>query len=126
MLNSRLDNDDDDEYEAISYSTDCQLLGEETSGLKLDMELKHRIQEEERRNCTVGITSSEVKVLNNITPDKMRKAQMEDRGLVEVIKYVEVHGKALSYARIRKFKSSVVRKYMLQSDRLILIKGVLH
>ena len=35
------------------------------------------------------ITSSEVKVLNIITPDKMRKAQMEDKDLVEGIKYVD-------------------------------------
>ena len=100
--------------------------GEETSGFKLDREFKLRIQEEERKYCTVGITSSDVKVLNNITPDKMRKTQVEDKDLEDVIKDVEVHDKVPPYANIRMFKSSVVRKYLLQFDRLILIKGVLH
>ena len=49
-----------------------------------------------------------VKALDNIMPDKIRKAQMEDKDLVEVIKYVEVHDKAPPYAKIRKFQSSVV------------------
>ena len=120
------EDDEDDEYETISYSMVCQLLGEETSGLKWDREPKLRIQEEEKRNCTVGITSSEVKVLNNITPDKMRKVQMKDKDLVEVIKYVAVHDKGPSYAKIKKFRSSVVRKYLLQFDQLILIKCVLY
>ena len=63
-LESEKDNEDD-EYETILYSTVCQLLGEEILGWKLDRELKLSIQEEERRNCTVGITSGEVKVLDN-------------------------------------------------------------
>ena len=96
------ENNEDDEYESLAYSTFCQLLGEGTSGLKLDRELKIRIQEEEMKNCTVGKTSSEVKVLYNITPDKMRKAQMEDKDLAGMIKYMEMHDKAPLYAKIRK------------------------
>ena len=76
------EDNEDGEYETMLYSMICQFQGEETSGLVCDRELKLRIQEEERRNCTVGITSSEVKVLNNITLDKIRKAQMEDKDLV--------------------------------------------
>ena len=67
-----------------------------------------------------------MKVIDNIMPDKMKKAQVKDKDLVEVIKYMEGHDKVPSYAKIRKFKSSVVRKYVLQFDRLILIEGVLH
>ena len=78
------------------------------------------------KNWTAEIPSSEVKVLDNIIPHKMRRAQMGDKDIVEVIKDVEMHEKAPSYLNVRKFRSAVVRKYLLQVDRLILIKGVLH
>ena len=51
---------------------------------------------------------------------------MEVTDLVEVIKYLEVYDKSPSYATIREFRLSVVRKSLLQFDRLTLIKGVLH
>ena len=54
----------------------------------------------------------------------MRRTHMEDKDLVEVIKYVKVHDKAPSYIKIWKFRPSVVKKYLLQFDRLILLKDV--
>ena len=35
---------------------------------------------------------------------------MNNEDLGEIIKYADMHGKAPSYARIRKFRSSVFRK----------------
>ena len=95
-------NDKDDKCDTIAYSTVHQILGEETLGLKLDRELKCKIQEEEENNCTVEITSTEVKVLNKITHEKIRRAKMNNEDLVEVIKYIEVHDKPPSYAKIRR------------------------
>ena len=102
----------DIEYQTISYSTVCQLMGEGTSGLKLDRELTLSIQEEEGRNCTVKIISSELKVFDSIMPDKMRKAQMEDKDLIEVIRYIEVLDKALSYEKAGSLSHQAVRKYL--------------
>ena len=39
---------------------------------------------------------------------------------------LQIHNKALSYTRIRKFKSPIKRKYTLKFDHLVLTKGMLH
>ena len=69
---------------------------------------------------------NEVKVLSNISPEQMKMAQIEDANLSTVVQNIKMHKKALSYAKIRKFKSLIIRKYLLQFDQLGLIKGILH
>ena len=79
---SELEGDEeDDEYETISCSMVCHLLDEEKSWLKLDRELRRKIQEWEEKYCAVKVTSSEVRVVNKIATEKMRRPQLDDKDL---------------------------------------------
>ena len=92
----------------------CQLLGGGTPGSKLEWELRRMIQEEEKKYYALEITSNEVEVLNKISPEQMRQAQLNDNYLLEVVCCVEMHNNTPSYARIRKLNSLIIRKYLLQ------------
>ena len=73
--------------------------------------------------CT-GYTNM-VSVLNRVSHKQLQKVQMEDTDIVTVIQYIKSHNKAASFARIRRFKSPVIRRY-LYFEQFVLIKGMLH
>ena len=69
--------------------------------------------------------TSVVSVFNQVPPATMAEAQLKDSVLGLVIPFIHkgVKPKVLAIAKIR---CKAARKYLLQFDRLVLKKGVLH
>ena len=124
---------DCNEVEVISYSSVCEVVDEILSTTKVPDDLKAEAQAiscmiepimEEDAEEIKGILNS-VSVLNQVTPEDVAEEQKKDPILSMVCQYVTAGEKLKTWA-ISKIKSKVVRKYLLQFDRLKFKQGVLH
>ena len=123
--------------ETIPYSLVCEALDQCLNGSKIPEVLKQEAQqiscavqsivEEEYKQEINEIVSGidAVSVFGTVSPKEMKEEQQKDPILELVYKQVTV-GKKPKTSAIAKIKSKAVRKYLLQFDRLTLIKGVLH
>ena len=89
-------------------------------------EISCAIMEEEDMNENEIVSSiNAVSTFEHVTPKQMPEEQQKDPTLKLVYQLVTAGEKPKSLA-IAKIKSKAVRKYLLQFDRLMLKKGVLH
>ena len=143
---------DSDEVEVISYSATCngvetipyllvcEALDQCLNGSKIPEVLKQEAQviscvvqsivEEELEQYEDEIKEivsevNAVSIFGKVSPEEMKEEQQKDPILRLVYKQVTASEKPKTSA-ITKIKSKAVRKYLLQFERLILKKGILH
>ena len=83
------------------------------------------MEEEDTNGYKIVSSLNAVSTFEHVTPEQMAKEQQEDPTLKLVYQLVTAGEKPKTLA-IAKIKSKAVRKYLLQFNRLIMKKGVLH
>ena len=132
------DNDSSDPV-VLSYATICDIIKPVLGDTKIPLVIKKKAQVEAACNLLEGernrpelcaipkltTQTSAVSVFDQVPPANMAKAQLKDSVLGLVIPFMckGVKPKGLTIAKIR-WKAAW--KYLLQFDRLVLRKGVLH
>ena len=131
----------EDEWIAISYQVEDQggsissaefnqAISELVRGTKIDKKLKDRIHvidiaKEELNGDTIKVATGMVSLFNNISSEEMAEHQHQDNQISPVIEYVKSDQKP-SKKFTYQIRSKLACKLMLQWDRLIIKKGVLH
>ena len=121
--------------EVISYSLVCEAVDLCLNSTKIPKDLKWDAQniscaidplmeEEGQKMKEVGNVNS-VSFFEQVTPEKRAGEQQKDPTL-ELLYQLVTAGKKPKTLAIVKIKSKAVQKYLLQFDRLIMKKGVLH
>ena len=64
-------------------------------------------------------------IFEQVTPEEMAKEQQKDP-ILELVYEMVTTGEKPNISAIAKIKSKAIQKYLLQFDRLIMRKGVLH
>ena len=122
---------DDDEWQAISYSTICEELGGILGGTKVGHDLKERIQvvQSAKDNIygahKIEVIAGMVDVFHQIPSTTMAKHQEKDNQLAPVLEWVW-DNKPPTRAAIYKVRSKNTRQLMYQFSQLILKDGILH
>ena len=126
--------DDEEEWEAITYKTVCQILDYHLGSSKLPRHLKHEVQtnitDVERANKSLGLKSDnvvnvqlrQIKIFDSITPKEMAELQKKDSQLSTVYECVAVNSKP-KLSEIHHIQSKPVHRLLLQFDRLSLIRS---
>ena len=129
--------DGEDEWEAISYDTVCQILDYHLDSSKIPCQIKHEVQvstvDVSEANSSIGIKSpnvvdtqlNQVKLFHSIPPSKMAELQKRCTQLSVVYEYVANNNKP-KLSAIYCIGSKPIRHLLLQFDHLTLIRGVLH
>ena len=140
--NCKLESDDDNDNESsnpvvLSYATICDIIKLVLGDTKIPLNIKKKVQaasnlsEEEKdmpeHHAIPDLTAqtSAVSVFNQVPPATMAEAQLKDSVLGLVIPIV-CKGVKPKVSAIAKIRCKAARKYLLQFDRLVLKKGVLH
>ena len=140
--NCKLESDNDSDNDSsdpvvLSYATICNIIKLVLGDTKIPLNIKKKVQaacnlsegEKNMPKChaipNLTVQTSAVSVFNQVPSAIMAKAQLKDSVLGLVIPFVRkgVKPKVLAIAKIR---CKAARKYLLQFDRLVLKKGVLH
>ena len=120
--------DVEEEYEVLSYDVVCQTLNDHTDSTKFCHDLRYAMQEEvltgNVRVDQIHVECNDISVLPEISAEEMRFQQLQDPNLVDVIKQIESQTR-LPFKEIRKRSSKVMRKLLLQYDKLVIKNGVL-
>ena len=122
---------DDEEWQAISYSTICEELEEVLGGVKVGRALKERIQviqsaeDDIYGSCKIEVVTGMVDVFHQVPSTTMAEHQAKDNQLAPVLEWVR-EGKSPTKAAIYQVRSKNTRQLMYQFHRLILKDGVLH
>ena len=132
---------DRDEWKAVSYQVEDQggyissakfnrALSELVGGTKVDKKLKDRIHimdiaKEKLDSKTIEVTTGMVSLFDSIPSEKMMEYQHQDNQISPVIESVENNQK-LSKKFTYQIRSKLACKLVLQWDRLIIKKEVLH
>ena len=122
---------DDEEWQAISYSTICEELEGVLGGVKVGRALKERIQvvqsaeDDIYGSCKIEVVTGMVDVFNQVPSTTMAEHQAKDNQLAPVLEWVR-EGKSPTKAAIYQVRSKNTRQLMYQFHRLILKDGVLH
>ena len=124
---------DSDECEVISYSLVCEAVDLCLNSNKIPEDLKQGVQdiscaimeEEDMSEDKIISSLNAVSTFEHVTPKQMSEEQQKDPTLELVYELVTAGEKPKTLA-IAKIKSKAVKKYLLQFDRLMLKKGVLH
>ena len=120
--------DVEEEYEVLSYNVVCQTLNDHTDSTKFHHNLRYAMQEEvltgNVRVDQIHVECNDISVLPEISAEEMRFQQLQDPNLVDVIKQIESQTR-LPFKEIRKRSSKVMRKSLLQYDKLVIKNGVL-
>ena len=122
---------DDEEWQAISYSTICEELEGVLGGVKVSRALKERIQvvqsaeDDIYGSCKIEVVTGMVDVFHQVPSTTMAEHQAKDNQLAPVLEWVR-EGKPPTKATIYQVRSKNTRQLMYQFHRLILKDGVLH
>ena len=122
---------DDEEWQAISYSTICEELEGVLGGVKVGRALKERIQvvqsaeDDIYGSCKIEVVTGMVDVFHQVPSTTMAEHQAKDNQLAPVLEWVH-EGKPPTKATIYQVHSKNTRQLMYQFHRLILKDGVLH
>ena len=122
---------DDEEWQAISYSTICEELAGVLGGVKVGRALKERIQvvqvakDDIYGSCKFKVVAGMVDVFHQVPSTTMAEHQIKDNQLAPVLEWVR-EGKQPTKAAIYQVHSKNTRQLMYQFHRLILKDGVLH
>ena len=129
--NQTCSDNDDKEWQAISYSTICEELQGIIGGVKVEHSLRERIQvvqsakDDIHGSCKIEVVTGMVDVFHQVPSTTMAKHQAKDNQLAPVLEWV-CEGKQLTKAAIYQVCSKNIRQLMYQFHQLILKDGVLH
>ena len=122
---------DDEEWQAISYSTICEELEGVLGGVKVGRALKECIQvvqsaeDDIYGSCKIEVVTGMVDVFHQVPSTTMAEHQAKDNQLAPVLEWVH-EGKSPTKAAIYQVCSKNTRQLMYQFHQLILKDGVLH
>ena len=129
--NQTCSDNDDEEWQAISYSTICEELQGIIGGVKVEHSLRERIQvvqsaeDDIYGSCKTEVVAGMVDVFHQVPSTTMAEHQAKDNQLAPVLEWVQ-KGKQPTKAAIYQVCSKNTRQLMYQFHRLILKDGVLH
>ena len=129
--NQACSDNDDEEWQAISYSAICEELQGIIDGVKVEYSLRERIQvvqsaeDDIYGSCKIKVVAGMVDVFQQVPSTTMAKHQAKDNQLAPVLEWVH-EGKQPTKAAIYQVRSKNTRQLMYQFHRLILKDGVLH
>ena len=131
-VHDRVGNDnDDEEWHAVSYATVCKEIEELVGGVKMGRALKERIQVVQSAEDDVygahkiEVVTGMVDVFHQVPSTTMAEHQAKDNQLAPVLEWVR-GGKQPTKAAIYQVRSKNTRQLMYQFHRLVLKEGVLH
>ena len=124
---------DSDECEVISYSLVCEAVDLCLNSTKIHEDLKQKVQniscaimEEEDMNENKIVSGlNAVSTFKHVTPKQIAEEQQKDP-ILKLVYHLVTAGEKPKTSAVAKIKSKTLRKYLLQFNRLILKKGVLH
>ena len=122
--NQTCSDNDDEEWQAISYSTICKELQGIIRGVKVEHSLRECIQVVQSAkdgiygSCKIEVIAGMVDVFYQVPSTTMAKYQAKDNQLVPVLEWVR-EGKQPTKATIYKVCSKNTRQLMYQFHRLI-------
>ena len=129
--NQTCSDNDDEKWQAISYSTICEELQGIISGVKVEHSLRECIQvvqsakDDIYGSCKIEVITSMVDVFHQVPSTTMAEHQAKDNQLTPVLEWLG-EGKQPTKAEIYQVRSKNTRQLMYQFHRLILKDGVLH
>ena len=129
--NQTCSNNDDEEWQAISYSTICAELEGIIGGVKVSHALRERIQVVQSAehdiygSCKIEVIAGMVDVFHQVPSTTMAEHQAKDNQLAPVLEWV-CEGKQPTKSAIYQVCSKNTRQLMYQFNRLIFKDGVLH
>ena len=129
--NQTCSDNDDEEWQAVSYSAICQELQGIIGGVKVEHSLREHIQVvQSAKNDIYGsfkieVVAGMVDVFHQVPSTTMAEHQAKDNQLAPVLEWVH-EGKQPTKATIYQVHSKNTRQLMYQFHRLILKDGVLH
>ena len=124
-------NNDDEEWQAISYSAICEELQGIIGGEKVEHSLRERIQviqsaeDDICGSCKIEVVTGMVDVFHQVPSTTMAEHQAKDNQLAPVLEWVR-EGKQPTKAAIYQVHSKNTQQLMYQFHWLILKDGVLH
>ena len=122
---------DDEEWQAISYSTICKELQGIIGGVKVEHSLRERIQvvqsakDDIYGSCKIQVVAGMVDVFHQVPSTTMAQHQAKDNQLAPVLEWVR-EGKQPIKAAIYQVRSKNTWQLMYQFHRLTFKDGVLH
>ena len=129
--NQTCSNNDNEEWQAISYSTIWEELQGIIGGVKVEHSLRERIQvvqsaeDDIYSSCKIEVVTGMVDVFHQVPSTTMAKYQVKENQLAPVLEWVR-EGKQPTKAVIYKVRSKNTWQLMYQFHQLILKDGVLH
>ena len=129
--NQTCSDNDDEEWQAISYYAICEELEGILGGVKVGHALKECIQVVQSAedniygSCKIEVVTSMVDVFHQVPSTTMAEHQVKDNQLAPVLEWVR-EGKQLTKAAIYQVRSKNTQQLMYQFHRLTLKDGVLH
>ena len=129
--NQTCSDNDDEEWQAISYSTICKELQGIIGGVKVEHSLRERIQvvqsakDDIYGSCKIEVVAGMADVFHQVPSTTMAEHQANDNQLAPVLEWV-CEGKQPTKAAIYQVRSKNTRQLMNQFHWLILKDGVLH
>ena len=129
--NQTCSDNDDEEWQAISYSAICEELQGIIGGVKVKHSLRERIQvvqsaeDDIHGSCKIEVIAGMVDVFHQVPSTTMAEHQAKDNQLAPVLEWVH-EGKQPTKATIYQVCSKNTRQLMYQFHQLILKDGVLH
>ena len=129
--NQTCSDNDDEEWQAISYSAICEELQGIIGGVKVEHSLRERIQvvqsaeDDIHGSCKIEVVAGMVDVFHQVPSTTMAKHQAKDNQIAPVLEWVR-EGKQPTKAAIYQVRSKNTRQLMYQFHWLILKDGVLH
>ena len=129
--NQTCSDNDEEEWQAISYSTICEELQGIIGGVKVEHSLRERIQvvqsaeDDIYGSCKIEVVAGMVDVFHQVPSITMAEHQAKDNQLAPVLEWV-CEGKQPTKAVIYQVRSKNTRQLMYQFHWLILKDGVLH
>ena len=129
--NQACSDNDDEEWQAISYSAICEELQGIISGVKVKHSLREHIQvvqsaeDDIHGSCKIEVVAGMVDVFYQVPSTTMAEHQAKDNQLAPVLEWVH-EGKSPTKAVIYQVRSKNTLQLMYQFHRLILKNGVLH
>ena len=128
--NQACSDNDDEEWQAISYSAICEELQGIIGGVKVEHSLREHIQvvqsaeDDIYGSCKIEVVAGMVDVFHQVPSTTMAEHQAKDNQLAPVLEWV-CEGKQPTKAAIYQVRSKNTRQLMYQFHWLILKDGVL-
>ena len=129
--NQTCSDNDDEEWQAISYSAICKELQGIIGRVKVEHSLRERIQvvqsaeDDIYGSCKIEVVAGMVDVFHQVPSTTMAEHMAKDNQLAPVLEWVR-EGKQPTKAAIYQVHSKNTRQLMYQFHRLTLKDGVLH